>query len=156
MVSASPSYPTIACSRNRDSCASYRKQTCPRWTVSWSTPRSSRTSRGFTPFATFSSALRSAGAIERVKTAGSADPSSEQPALPGLRRLLVNDLEIDMILEVASAAFPDRVDHVRQTRVEIDRRLVLQQLPRLVGRARGVFDFLRPPGHEDGIEIELK
>src|ERR1700727_2188747 len=155
-ASASPSYPTIACSQNPASCACCRKQTCRRWTASWSTPRNSRTSRGFTPFATFLSAQRSAGATERVKTAGSADPSSEQPVLPGLRRLLVNDLEIDMILEVASAALPDRVDHVRQTRVEIDRRLVLQQLPRFVGRARGVFDFLRPPGHEDGIEIELK
>src|SRR3984885_10926700 len=154
-ASASPCCPTIACSRNRDSCACCRKRTCRRWTAFWCTPRSSRTSPGFRPFAIFLSARRSGGATEAREDGRLGRSASEQPVLPGLRSLLVYDLEIDVILEVASAALPDRVDHVRQTRVEIDRRLALQQLPRVVRRARRVFNFLPSPLHEDGVEIEL-
>ena len=54
----------LRAARIRGSCGCCRRRTCRRWTAFWCIPRSSRTSRGFMPFAIFSSARRSAGATE--------------------------------------------------------------------------------------------
>src|SRR5271165_7183859 len=51
------------------------------------------------------------------------------PDRPGLRRLFVDNLKIEMILKIPNAFLSDRFNHPGETGIQIDCRLILQKLP---------------------------
>src|SRR2546421_258834 len=68
---------------------------------------------------------------------------SEEALLPRVGRLLVDDLEIEVVLERPRAARADVIDHLAEAVFEVHSRLVAEEVLRLVRGAVGQIDLLR-------------
>src|SRR5215472_7465785 len=81
---------------------------------------------------------------------------SEEPLAPGLGGLLVEDLDVQVILEGPRAAGPDPVDHLTESILETDARLVVEELARLVRGTVGKVDLLRSTARVGRLQIEFQ